>query len=114
MPQYTPFLETAEQLYSFGFKPLMVKIYEAIPSHNIESLSSKERDDLLGYYPHLYMQLSELFTYLLVDPSVSRESAVKIARKGVEQALKVVKFQYEGLSRKLSFQKEEKHMWTHS
>jgi len=64
---------------------------------------------LLGYYPAVYATVAELFTFMINKVRVAMELGDKMQldrfrdkRDLLEQVLKTLKLQYEGLSRKIT------------
>lgn len=82
--------------------------FSLVPTH--EDKLFLDRDEyvaLLGRYPAIYQYLSEIYVYLIARVraySEAKNSLKKMQamdrRDCLEQILKVVKFQYDGLSRK--------------
>ena len=89
-------------------------IYKAIPSHHVVDLSPDDKKYLLGYYPELYAKLSELFSFTLLHYDSRSNDGWKKQKFVLDQALKVVRFQYEGLSRKISDEKDQHMGWQHN
>ena len=82
--------------------------FNMVPTHeNTLQIDLQQYVYLLGQYPAIYQYLSEIYVYLVARVrafSEAKNSLKKIQamdrRDCLEQILKVVKFQYDGLSRK--------------
>lgn len=82
--------------------------FELVPTHeNSLQIDLGEYTRLLGEYPAIYQYLSEIYVYLIARVRAFTEAKNPLKkiqamdrRDCLEQILKVVKFQYDGLSRK--------------
>lgn len=82
--------------------------FGSIPTHDKSlTIDTEKYVQLLGQYPALYQYFSEIYVYLIARTrafSEARNVAGKIRamdrRDCLEQILKVIKFEYDGLSRK--------------
>lgn len=79
-----------------------------VPTHDKSlTIDVEEYTRLLGQYPALYQYFSEIYVYLIARVrsfSEAKNTLGKIKamdrRDCLEQVLKVIKFEYDGLSRK--------------
>lgn len=111
MSQYKIFKLTYQQVLDGPYIDTVVTIYNAIPSHHVVDLLDDDIMDLLGYYPALYATLSQHYSLLLGSYSRGKYNKLFNLKQAYEQALKVVKFEYESLSRKITVVKGEKDIW---
>lgn len=82
--------------------------FGSIPTHEKSLVVDSERyAQLLGQYPALYQYFSEIYVYLIARTRAFSEAhnitdKIKAMdrRDCLEQVLKVIKFEYDGLSRK--------------
>ena len=96
---------------SHKYGDIIEHIYNSIPAHDIADLTKDEAKDLLGWYPALYGRMSRHFCRLLEYYEARKEGKVKDLKNAFEQALKVIKFQYDALSRKITVDKDEEGIW---
>jgi len=112
MIEYTDYSLEFDDVFRLPYRDVVVAIYDAIPSHEIEGLTKIDLMGLLGYYPKLYTQISKHFSLLLEKYESRVDGKVKDLKNAYDQALKAIKFQYEALSRKISVDKDEDGMWS--
>lgn len=93
------------------YSDVIMAIYDSIPSHYITEITKDEVKYLFGYYPMLYSALSTHWSLLLEMYESRVDGKVKDLKNAYDQALKVVKFQYEALSRKITVDKDEEGIW---
>lgn len=111
MIEYKEFELDFKQAFNTKYEDLMTAIYDAIPAHDIDDMCKEDTVKLLGYYPKLYTTLSRHFSMLLMVVQPRVYDSAYFMREAYEQALKVVKFQYDALSRKITVDKQEGGMW---
>ena len=82
--------------------------FGSIPTHEKSLvIDHEEYTRLLGVYPALYQYFSEIYVYLIARTRAFAEAKNTVGkikamdrRDCLEQILKVIKFEYDGLSRK--------------
>lgn len=99
---------STDNVMSLSLDEIRKICFELVPTHEQSVIfDQQEYLALLGQYPAVYQYLSEIYVYLIARVrafSEAKNSLKKIQamdrRDCLEQILKVVKFQYDGLSRK--------------
>jgi hypothetical protein len=99
-----------ETMLKMPYKDVVIALYDAIPSHDMSDLTPDEARRLLGYYPDTYSVMSMHFSLLLELYRPRTHDKIYFLKGAYEQALKVVKFQYDGLSRKITVDKDEEKL----
>jgi len=107
MIEYEEYKLNTVDLQTKLWPEVVAAVYAAIPAHELHDIGRDEITQLLGYYPKLYSILSEQWSYILEHYESRVDGRTKDIKSMLEQAMKVVKFQYEALSRKITFEKEE-------
>jgi hypothetical protein len=100
-----------EDLLAIPYRDLMMLIYRSIPHHHIDNLPRQEIVDLCGRYPRLYSHLSFFHSLVLEKYQPRANDRWAILKNSLEQAIKVVKMQYDTLSRKYTIENEENNQW---
>lgn len=101
---------TTGNVLAVDFDEMRTTLFSLIKTHEGSNVIDRDRYvELMGRYPALYQYFSELYTFLigkvrdyseLKDPF--RKAKAMDKRDCLEQLLKVVKFQYDALSRKVT------------
>jgi len=103
---------TREQILEQPVETTVEHIYTALPSNSTADLTMKhDVDYLLAYYSELYSRVSYLFSMMMVGYVARDTGKQTILKRVLEQALKAIKFEYEGLSRRLTADKDETAIW---
>lgn len=101
---------TVNNLMSCGVDEVRKNLFGMIPTHeSINAMSKDEFVSLLGLYPAIYQYVSEMYVYTVGlvrkydrAKEFQNKSEAMSMRDMLEQILKSVKFEYDGLSRKVS------------
>lgn len=106
---------TVKNVREVEFDELREKLYLMVDLHvDYHSLDKARFVHLLGYYPSVYQYVSELYVTMiglvrkateLKQPFLKQQYMDK--RDLLEQVLKVTKFQYDSLSRKITILSSE-------
>lgn len=101
---------TTSNVLAADFDEMRTTLFSLVRTHEGSNVMDRQLYvDLMGRYAALYQYFSELYTYLigkvrdyaeLKDPF--RKAKAMDRRDCLEQLLKVVKFQYDSLSRKVT------------
>jgi|GEM_PF-2938781 len=111
MVEYKPFNLELNTVLAMSYTDVTVLVYNAIPSHELADISPEDIKFLLGYYPALYSRLSRQYCLILENYDSRTHDKYYLLKNMYEQALKVTKFQYDSLSRKITVDKEELESW---
>lgn len=96
-----------------SIKNIAIDIYDAIPSHEMyEVLNLDDTKKLLSYYAQLYSITSRYHAVVMISYSQRIQDRNYFLKNILEQALKVIKFQYEALSRRITVESHEKQVWS--
>ena len=107
MPSNTDILNTSNVL-DLSLDEIRDICFRSIPTHEkAVSLDPDKYVTLLGLYPALYQYFSEIYVYLIARTRAFSEAKNQLGkikamdrRDCLEQILKTIKFEYDGLSRK--------------
>lgn len=99
---------TTENVMDLSLDEIRVMCFSSIPTHEKSlTIDPQEYTRLLGLYPALYQYYSEIYTHLISCTRAFTEAKNVVGkikamdrRDCLEQVLKVIKFEYDGLSRK--------------
>jgi hypothetical protein len=101
-----------EELIKLSYREVIIFIYEAIPYHPVSGISKTEIDKAFEAYARLYHYLSNVHAILMIHYSGKVNDKFKLLKNSIEQALSVIKFQYNVLSRRVTINEEEDVCWT--
>lgn len=105
---------TTANILSVSGERLRVEMFKLAEQHvDYLDMNKDKFVFLLGYYPSIYSYVSELYTFMIdkvreakkAAPSPEKHDVVdgRMDKRDIlEQVLKVVKFQYDSLSRKIT------------
>jgi hypothetical protein len=99
----------------YQFIDLIIKeIYDLIPEHDIYEVAIHVPgiNKVLSEYAALYSILSKAHSWCIVNCKPRQQDRIYYLKQVMEQALKVIKFQYETLSRRLTIEKDENFQWS--
>jgi hypothetical protein len=101
---------TTENVLDVDFDAMRKELYGLVRSHDASlALDRQLYTSLLGEYPALYQYFSEVYTFLIGEVRKLKElhdpwraARAMDKRDCLKELLTVVKFQYDGLSRKVT------------
>ena len=101
---------TPKNVAEVNFEEMSEYCYSLIKQHvDYRSMDKEQFVHLLGYYPAMYQFLSELYTTMIGKVRTATELKQTFLKQQymdkrdvLEQVLKVCKFQYDSLSRKIT------------
>lgn len=101
-----------EKLLLHSYRDIIIAIYNAIPYHPVAGLEKSEVSKIITDYANLYHYLSNVHAHLMSHYSGKVNDKFKLLKGSIDQALTVIKFQYETLSRRFTIDKDEQKFWS--